>query len=276
MILVDAHVHIHRCFNFPDFLDAAAKNFLNAASKLKVADRYVPILCLTEASCANKFAELRMLTEKHSATSISLGSQWCIRANDEAESLSVEHPRLGNIHIVAGKQIVVMENLEVLALGCTTDWPDGLPASEVIKGIIEGSAIAVLPWGFGKWLGRRGQIIRTLLYNHADCSLFLGDNSGRPVFFPEPREFKLGRDLGIKVLPGTDPLPFASESARVGSFGFFIQAPLSGQTPWSDLRRQLVQPTLTINSYGQFESPFRFVKNQLAMQLVVRSRGMST
>ena len=272
-ILVDAHVHIHECFKLSDFLDAAAKNFSNAASNLGISDRYVSVLCLTETSYADKFGELRALAENNPAASVAQGSAWRARTNDEAESLSVNHPRLGRIHIVAGKQIVVAERLEVLALGCASSWPDGLPASEVVEGVIEAGGIAVLPWGFGKWLGRRGRTIRCLIENYSSQSLFLGDNSGRPIFFREPSEFQLGRELGLKILPGTDPLPFASESNRAGSFGFFIDVTLDDRAPWYDLSRQLVQPSLNIKCYGRLESTFRFVRNQLAMQYVIRTGG---
>ena len=270
-VLVDAHVHIHDCFDLSEFLDAAARNFSTAASGLGVADSYVPVLCLTETSYAGKFDELRALAEKNPGACVTRGSGWRVYSIDEAVSLSVDHSQLGKLHIVAGKQIVVAERLEVLALGCAAKWPDGLPASEVIEGVTGAGAIAVLPWGFGKWLGRRGRIIRSLIEEHSNKSLFLGDNSGRPIFFREPREFELGRGLGLKVLPGTDPLPFASESRRAGSFGFFVEGTLNDQTPWSDLCQKLVQPSLNIQHYGRLESPFRFVRNQLAMQYVVRT-----
>ena len=161
----------------------------------------------------------------------------------------------------------------MLALGCAESWQDGLPASEVIDGVTGAGAVAVLPWGFGKWLGQRGRILRALIEKHRSQHLFLGDNIGRPVFFSEPHEFELGRSLGLTVLPGTDPLPFASESHRAGSFGCVVDGVVGDLQPWADLCRHLVQPGLSVRRFGRLETPLRFFRNQLAMQYVMRTSG---
>jgi len=270
-VLVDAHVHIHDCFELTDFLDAASQNFAVAAAAQKLDDDYVSVLCLTETCHADKFEQLLRLAAKHADGRSTDGSAWQIHANDERESVSVDHPEFGRMHLIAGKQIVVAERLEVLALGCADAWQDGLPASEVIEGVTRGGAVAVLPWGFGKWLGQRGRILRSLVERNHSQYLFLGDNSGRPVFFSEPREFELGRRLGLKVLPGTDPLPFVSESRRAGSFGCRVDGIVGDSKPWTDLRRVLVQPGLSIRRFGRLETPLRFVRNQLYMQYTMRA-----
>jgi hypothetical protein len=272
-VLVDAHVHIHDCFDLAEFLDAAARNFSAAAAAQSLAAGYVSVLCLTETCRARKFEQLRSLAESCTDGGVVEGSTWRVYATAEPISISADHPEFGRIHIIAGKQIVVAERLEVLALGCAKSWADGLPASEVIDGVTSSGAVAVLPWGFGKWLGRRGRILRSLLEQHHSQCLFLGDNSGRPIFFAEPNEFELGRRLGLKVLPGTDPLPFASEARRAGSFGGLVDGLVSDLKPWTDLCRHLVQPDLTIQPFGRLETPLRFLRNQLAMQYVTRTSG---
>jgi len=273
-VLVDAHVHIHDCFDLGSVLTAAAQNFATAASDLSLEGRYAPFLCLTETSSARKFSELRIAAENRSGTSTANNDGWQIHPNEEVESVCATHPEHGNLQIVSGKQIVVAERLEVLALGCVSDWRDGLPASEVIESLAAEDMVAVLPWGFGKWLGQRGRILRSLLEKHRSRFLFLGDNSGRPVFFSEPREFALAREMDLKVLPGTDPLPFASESHRAGSFGFRANIAVADKKPWDGLRRQLIRPEVVVTPFGRLESPLRFVINQVSMQYAMRkNRG---
>jgi hypothetical protein len=270
--LVDTHVHIHDCFDLATFLSRAARNFAAAAADAAVESDYAAVMCLTETSRADVFGRLAAMA----GTDRMPGDHgWTIGATSEPESVTACHPELGRLHLVAGKQIVVAERLEVLALGCMRPWPDGLPAADVIDELTSQRGIAVLPWGFGKWLGNRGQIVRDLIEAHRSEYLFLGDNSGRPILFAEPSEFELGRRLGMRVLPGTDPLPFASESGRAGSFGCIVEAPVGNATPWSDVRRHIVTPATAIRRYGRLESPFRFVRNQVAMQYVVRTAGVA-
>ena len=274
--LVDAHVHIHECFRLHDFLTSAAKNFIEIAKRVAPSSEYAAVLCLTETCRARKFDELSELADDSSPTAdVNLGG-WRVRRNDEPESLTVSHPDLGKMTIVAGKQIVVAERLEVLALGCNDQWSDGQAASDVIDSLIGDKRIAVLPWGFGKWLGSRGEILRGLLDKHQSRFLFLGDNSGRPTFFSEPKEFALGRSKGLKVLPGTDPLPFPAESGRAGSFGFVADIRPDERRPWTSLAGHIASPEAQIEPFGRLESPLRFARNQVAMQLMIRkSRGTS-
>ena len=272
-ILVDAHAHIHKCFDLSEFLDAAAENFTTAASTLGVTGNHEFILCLTETSQAGKFNELCAIAQTTPEASVAPGSDWRINSINPKVNLSVNHPRFGTIHLVGGRQVVVAEKLEVLALGCTTHWPDGLPASELIEEISNAGGIAVLPWGFGKWLGIRGRILRSLIRKHSGQSFFLGDNSGRPVIFHEPYEFELATELGIKVLPGTDSLPIPSESNRAGSFGFHAEIVLSQQDPWPELCNLLLRSNSKIEPYGRLESSFRFIRNQLFMQFLNRTGG---
>ena len=77
--------------------------------------------------------------------------------NDEAESLTASSKSGQDLSIVAGRQIVTAENLEILALGFDAGLDDGLPIDEVILAVQAAGALCVLPWGFGKWTGKRGQ-----------------------------------------------------------------------------------------------------------------------
>jgi hypothetical protein len=101
----------------------------------------------------------------------------------------------------------------------------------------------------------------------AAARLFLGDNSGRPILWPRPELFRFAESRGLKVLPGSDPLPIPSEAARVGSFGFGLPAAPSRDRPAADLIRRLDAPDQPIFAYGEAERPLRFLRNQLRIRL---------
>ena len=130
-------------------------------------------------------------------------------------------------------------------------------------------AMAVLPWGFGKWLGRRGMKVRETIDMAVPGQLFLGDNSARLFGTPDPELFEAARAKGIAILPGTDPFPFPGQERRVGRMGFAVRstAPLS---EWSQLRAAIVaQQGLT--PFGALEQPLPFIMNQVRMQVAKRT-----
>ena len=65
--------------------------------------------------------------------------------------------------VIAGRQIVSAERIEVLALGTRTQIPDGQPLAATIDAVRADGALAVLPWGFGKWWGARGRMVDAYL-----------------------------------------------------------------------------------------------------------------
>lgn len=265
-VYVDAHVHIHQCFDIQRFCDAAAKNFSFQASRSGTAaiSRYV--LCLTETAGTNMFSRLA----EQSGDSESAGGRWVFVPGGVRASILASHPSLGQMEIVAGRQIVTAERLEILGLGLVGDPTDGKPIVDVVNLVLESGAVPVLPWGFGKWLGARGHVVRDLIDKFHDKSLYLGDNSGRPELMRDPAEFALARRLGMRVLPGSDPLPFSSEYDKAGSFGFYVDDFADREGVWTGLRTMLQKGEGNLHSYGSLESPFRFVRNQVAMQYVTR------
>lgn len=269
-LFVDAHVHIHNCFDIQKFFDAAAKNFSFHASKTVSTTGRKYVLCLSESYGVEKFEEISRQADEDSKNIVSSEADWKFSRSDDEECLIANHPNLGEIAIVAGRQIVTAERLEILGLGSLKKWQDGLPAADIIESIADSGAVPVLPWGFGKWLGFRRRIVHGLIEKFAPGALYLGDNSGRPGIMPEPREFVLARELGMRILPGSDPLPFKSEYNRAGSFGFYLEGVVTDEGLWPSIRSLLTQSENSLHRYGTLESPFRFMRNQLAMQYVTR------
>jgi hypothetical protein len=266
---VDAHVHIHDCFELDEFLVAAVKNF----QMHSVGDSDCPqprfVLCLTESYGADYFSRLTSVLNK---TKSGVG-RWSFGSSGSDVSLLASHPQFGSLEIVAGRQIVTAERLEVLALGTTRTWEDGQTTGHVIASVTDAGAVSVLPWGFGKWLGRRRRVVESLINEFGGGSVYLGDNSGRSAVLPTPPEFALAEAKGMRVLPGSDPLPFESESNRAGSFGFQIDCLSVQDSAWKELCVMLTQGQGELRPFGKLESPFRFARNQIAMQYKTRIAG---
>ncbi len=169
------------------------------------------------------------------------------------------------IAIIAGRQIVTGEGLEVLALGLADRFADGHPTAETLARVAEAGAMPVLPWGFGKWTGRRGKLVAELIAS-PPCAFFLGDNGGRLAITAEPPAFAEGRARGFRILPGTDPFPFRWDAGRVGSFGLEWDENLAEDKIFLSLRNLLGDSQRAPRRYGHLERLPAFVRNQVAIQ----------
>lgn len=273
MILVDAHVHIHDCFDLEDFLDAALTNFRAESIRCGRRNAFTALLLLTESEQENWFDRLVHYARNGYTLAKVASRTWSFRRTAESCSLLAECNGAQAFYIVAGRQIVTAEGLEVLALITDRQFANGQVLAEVIESVKAAGAIPAIPWGWGKWMGKRGRLLKRVLEDSKHPGVFLGDNSGRPQFLPRPSHFSLAESRGIRILPGSDPLPFVSECSRAGSFGFSLEGAVPFGQPAGNLRRMLTGSDNNIRTYGQLESPLRFFRNQLAMQLEKRLRN---
>lgn len=266
-ILIDAHVHIYDCFDLNTFLDAAWQNFYRWAGR---RDQFVGVLLLTESATYNQFQTLLAQADLPSS------SGWTFASTSETYSLRAMGPQGQTLYLVAGRQIITAEKLEVLALISDRTFPDGLPAAETISAIQADGGIAVLPWGVAKWVGKRGQLVARLLQQQELAPVFLGDNSGRPQFWLRPRYFSQVEQQGLPLLLGTDPLPLDSETSRPGQFGLMLMGEFNNNEPGSYIKANLLNPKVSWQPYGSLEAPLRFVRNQLALRFTSQTSLSST
>lgn len=266
-VLLDAHVHIYDRYPLANFLDSASRNFREAAEKLGVYGGIAAILMLTETSRDHCFSGLQRLADGIVTGKLN-PDDWSFEHTEEPCSLVAKRGDREDLYIIAGRQIVTSERLEVLAIGADREFPEGLPLNDVIELVHESGALPVIPWGFGKWTGLRGKIVRQVLLDKPVADLFLGDNGGRMRYWAEPVQFKIARENGIRILPGSDPLPFASEYWRPGSYGFMLNAPVNSMIPAAEIKKYLLDRDVAITPYGRREGVLRFMKNQLSMQLI--------
>lgn len=279
-ILVDGHVHIHSCFRLEDLLASALRNFHAAEEEIQ-ATRAARFLLLTESAGAGVFSSLQA---KVSTDQSRIVTGFRIEPTEEAETLVVRDSSGVELYLVAGRQIVTAERLEVLALGYVGSFPDGLAIDQVLSRLsaadtsTEAAAstsscrpLSVLPWGAGKWLGQRGQKVEQLVAQASARSFFLGDNGNRPFFWPLPALFKTAQSRAIHNLPGSDPLPFPGQEMKVGSFGLHLSGTPDPQAPFSSLRDLLLNPGTSLTPYGRCERLYPFFKHQISMQLHKKS-----
>lgn len=262
--ILDAHVHFHECFDISNFLDQAYSNFSTQISADSSCQEFSAALLLTESYGTDWFRTLRQSAGPDENFP---WRDWRIRLNDEDESVTAISRTGQTISIVAGRQIVTAERLEILALGLNAEVKDGLPIEQVIAAVQEKEAICVLPWGFGKWTGQRGKVVHDILDSDVKTNFFIGDNAGRLALWPAPPEFAAAAAKNIRILPGSDPLPYAEQVGSVARFGFMMDGGLDEQQPFRDIRQKLLLEDTKIEAYGPLERLMPFIKYQVAMQL---------
>ena len=263
-VFVDAHVHLHEHVEPGAFLDTAWENARQAAGTPARPPATV-VLLLAQVAGNDRFERLAAAAGSDESAALRAGL-WTLRRTGEVESLTARRADGARIVLVCGRQVRSAEGLEVLALATCRGFEDGRPIAIVLAEAAGCGALAVLPWGVGKWLGRRGRIVEELL--RAGSRQFVcGDNANRPVFWPTPRLLRLAGRLGVRVLPGSDTLPFPGAGTSAGRFGFTIGGTLSPDTPAANLLEWLTDTGRAIAAHGRRDSPWRFLRNQVLLRV---------
>lgn len=265
-ILLDTHVHYHPGFVAHVFLDAAWRNLRSAVGPSSGDAQNC--LCLTEGNGEHAFERLRR-------TIVTDLGDWRISATAEAQSLVARRRDDAELLLVAGRQIVTREGLEVLALGGDPPVADGGPIHEVIFATRAAGAAPVLPWGFGKWTFRRGRVVAALLAESRSPDLFLGDNGGRAAAFGPPVLFAAAAAHAVWILPGSDPLPFVQQQERVGSYGCVLPGALDPARPADSLLQSLRSLGKQPETFGRLQALPSFLQAQLRMQWRKRRKALA-
>lgn len=236
-IAIDAHVHLHNAADAGEALRVAAERLVGSEDRIGV-------IMLAERQGFDVFKTLRQE----------------LVATEEDESLWSNTGR--QLLVLAGRQIVSAEKLEILALATSARLPDGLPAERIVAEMDAADAIVALPWGVGKWLGKRGALVDRLIAAARPGRLFLGDNGGRPGFWPVPQF-----SSGLPVLAGSDPLPLPGWWKSIGSLASTIDADISTEMPASSLKAALRETGRRIDHMGNLAGTIRFVIDQTRLRL---------
>ena len=255
--MVDAHVHFHQQRLVEPTLDAAARNFARLGPP---AGPLFGALLLAEPARERIFEQI---------TASRTCGRWQLQPVAGEPQTILASSGEGEIAIVCGRQVRCALGLEALALGTTAQYSDGRGLEETLERIRADGGLAVVPWGFGKWMGRAGGIVRDLFSACSDAPgrVFAGDNGGRLHLWGMPRLLEAATEAGFRVLPGTDPFPFAADYRRVGAFGFVAEAEISQSAPWGSLKQWLESPGAAPKPYGRALNPLQFLFNQGWMQI---------
>ena len=173
--------------------------------------------------------------------------------------------------VIAGRQVVTAERLEVLAIGMSEAVEGGLSLEDTVLRVQGRGALAVLPWGLGKWLGERGEAVARLIDRQAGRGgggLVLGDNAGRPALGPRPPLFDMAAAKRMTLLPGSDPLPIALAQTHACSYGVILDGPFE----LDRIGRQVVAGLRDVGPvprcFGERHGLVSFVRQQVALRCV--------
>lgn len=258
---VDGHVHLYRREDVQRLLTTACRNMREAARATGQPAHYGLLLVADPAGVPG----FEWIASLPASSGVRHGEpRW--RCFSQPDSSTV-HLRDGGglpVAVVGGKQIVSAENLEVLAFPSHVDCAQGEPIADVLAGVQRQGGLAILPWGVGKWLGKRAGIITRMLDDADPGSVAVGDNGGRPGAWRRVGLLREAASAGFVNIAGTDPLPVEGEVDRVGSFG--VRTPASPDETWGfeAFRRALLDGRLL--PFGGLLGPLDFLRKQLALR----------
>ena len=235
---IDTHVHIYPFYDIAASLNALLDNLGNADP---AASR---IGCLTERYDCNLFEELA------NGAKPDLVDEFRVRL--DGQSLLVQRESDGEYcHLVPGQQVITGENIEILSLACRQRVPEGQPAIDTVRAILEQGGVPVAAWAPGKWFFGRGKVVRSLLEAFTPAELAIGDTTLRPVGWLSPMIFREARARGFRMLFGSDPLPYSGEERRPGSYIASVTGePGAGGKPF-DVVRSLLTGDWSIEPLGR-------------------------
>jgi hypothetical protein len=270
-ILIDAHIHIHSSVDITRLLDASWENFTTARLKLfpQSPDCSFALL-LSEGKENNIFSSLHSMAAPASATKAATKASWSFVSTGEPNSvLAVQHEK--SLLVVAGRQLISSERLELLSLFCPEVFPDNTyTLRELAERVSAAGGTPLLAWGVGKWLGKRGKIIRDFIDQPPVPLFFVGDNGNRPQFWPYPKLLLKAEEQGIMSLAGSDSLPITDHELRAGSFGTGIEdINLQRKHPARELQ-QLLGSKRTGLPFGKLVGYKQFIFDQLQVNLQKR------
>lgn len=186
-LLIDSHAHLHDCFPIDAFLNASLHNFSALEKKAKRhSGATVGVLMFADMPGQNSLKRIESQAD-------TLSNNWQIVRTAETCSLGVNWRGKLRLIAVAGRQITTAAKLEVLALATSATYADGRPLHDIVEQVHSDGAIAVLPWGFGKWWFDRGARLDSFIENAASKleteRVFIGDSACRPRMFRRPPMF---------------------------------------------------------------------------------------
>jgi len=235
----DPHVHLYDCYSLKKWVESAISNLTKDEQDI------LPVVIVVDRDGQDSFARLRR--------EVPLMGDWDESTDGRSGVITVV---TGKLLVIRGVQYVSKENVEVLGLGVSRRVADGTPAIELIEMILEEGGVPCLPWSPGKWLGKRGRVVRRLLESHSPNTLTVGDVALRTFFGPPSSLLRLARGAGFSMLYGSDPLPRAGEETFERKARRAIKKMPEGELV-PGILESLFKGAEALRTCGRRNSPFR-------------------
>jgi hypothetical protein len=226
---------------------------------------------LAETPDCISFSELEGMARRSERIPCRIGRQWQLVPTAEDCSVVAQTDNQEAILLIAGHQFATREEIELLIFATRQRPADGQPLAALLSASAPLDSILVLPWGAGKWLGARGALIRSAIGQARQPSIWLGDSGNRPAFWPPLRVLPKTARERVGNFAGSDPLPLPGELDRIGSYGFSLSAPVSLETPASDIQTALSQDRSALRHFGRPMGAGRFLRNQILLRSARRA-----
>lgn len=256
--IIDTHVHLRPVHDPAAVLDGAIEH----------TDRHLARLGARSGTCVLMLSES---ADEHGYERLGASDKpvgrWIFDHEGEPMSLLGTRDDDRAVLLVQGQQIATRDGLEVLTLACDTRLPDKEPIRDTLEQALTLNALVVLPWGFGKWTGQRKRLMLDLVSEFGPRGIALGDSAARPAGLSEGAIFRRARELGVPILPGTDPLPIASHQKRAGRYALWLEKRLDSRTPAADLRERLLEPLPGDSTIGRRDGVLGSVLAQIRLRL---------
>lgn len=226
----DGHFHLYPCYNPANAIGNLMRNLdlmAQSAGGPHVGQDVFKIAFLAESRQHDYFHKIQRNEIDFSPVGLE------VLAGPEEHCVSLGKDGKALLALVAGRQIVTEEKIEILGLGMEEIVPDGLPAGEVIEKIIAADALPVLAFSPGKWLFRRAGIVRRLVETKFSRPLLIGDSALRPLGWGMP---EIMRRAGGQILAGSDPLPLPGDDKYAGCYGFICRSSFDPARPLSSMK----------------------------------------
>lgn len=254
-MLIDGHVHLHRAHPVEAALDAAVGNFASWGGPVGPAEAPEAMLWLVETPAEAASERLRGPE----------AGRWSVRERDDV-TWELRRDDGARLVLIRGRQISTNEGLEVLLVGTAEAVPGGRSLAETIEPHLGGRVLVMLPWGFGKWTGRRGSVAARAYDAWAARGLRLADIGVRPWWRRTPELFDRSLADGRPVFVGSDPFPLRGTGNRIGSAGF-VARDLRPEEVWWDMHASLHDPARPLERFGRTVGTLAFLRLQVRMQL---------
>lgn len=250
----DAHVHFYPQYDSATALHCALRNLpkiyplaeLLSSSRRDNASAPKLTLCLAERSDCHFFRDLFLRQNIRSDSTLRIEP-----IATDAPAARIHFASGAEILIVPGRQIISAERLEILSFSLEIDVPDKtLSYAEICKIIWSEGGIPAINWAPGKWFGARGKLVKRVLNDETVRPLLLCDTTLRPTFWPEPILMRKAPKLGVKVIGGSDPLPFANEEKRIGTYATVAHGAYNHADPVVSLRNLVLDPQVKFERIG--------------------------